>query len=66
MNGDLCFIEQTLFMIFLWIGIWGIVDVVLDHQHQTYESRIKIYIIFIFISFFFLYLRGHTSRLASF
>jgi hypothetical protein len=66
MNGDLCFIEQTLFMIFLWIGIWGLVDVILDHQNQTYESRIKIYIFFIFISFFFLYLRGHTSRLASF
>jgi hypothetical protein len=49
MNGDLCFIEQTLFMIFLWIGIWGLIDVVLDHQNQTYESRIKIYIFFIFV-----------------
>ena len=65
MNGDLFFIEQTLFIIFLWIGIWGLVDLYLDH-HATRESRINVYIVFILISFLFLYLRGHTSRLASF
>jgi len=65
MNGNLFFVEQTLFIIFLWIGIWGLVDLYLDH-HSTRESRFKIYIVFILISFLFLYLRGHTSRLASF
>jgi hypothetical protein len=65
MNGQLFFIEQTLFIIFLWIGIWGLVDLYLDH-HCTRESRINVYIVFILISFLFLYLRGHTSRLASF
>jgi len=66
MNGNLYFIEQTLFIIFLWIGIWGIVDVILDHTHRTTEDRIKIYIMFILISFLFLFLRGHTNRLAVF
>ena len=65
MNSQLFFVEQTLFIIFLWIGIWGIVDVMLDHSHRTSEDRIKIYIVFILISFVFLYLRGHTSRLAA-
>ena len=66
MNGQLFFIEQTLFIIFLWIGIWGIVDVIMDHTHKTPHDRIKIYIVFILISFLFLYMRGHTSRLAVF
>jgi hypothetical protein len=66
MNGHILFIEQTLFIIFLWVGIWGIVDVILDHTHRTPEDRIKIYTVFILISFLFLYLRGHTHRLAAF
>jgi hypothetical protein len=65
MNGDLFFIEQTLFIIFLWIGIWGLVDLYLE-DHASRKSRISLYIAFILISFLFLYLRGHTSRLASF
>jgi hypothetical protein len=65
MNGHLFFIEQTLFIIFLWIGIWGLVDLYLDN-HATRESRINVYIVFILISFLFLFLRGHTTRLASF
>ena len=65
MNGNLYFIEQTLFVIFLWIGIWGLVDLYLDH-HASRESRISIYIVFILVSFVFLFLRGHTNRLAAF
>lgn len=65
MNSNLYFIEQTLFVIFLWIGIWGLVDLYLDH-HASRESRISIYIVFILISFVFLFLRGHTNRLAAF
>jgi hypothetical protein len=65
MNGHLYFIEQTLFVIFLWIGIWGLVDLYLD-DHVSRGSRISIYIVFILISFVFLFLRGHTHRLAAF
>ena len=64
-NGHLFFVEQTLFIIFLWIGIWGLVDLFLD-ENASRESRINIYVVFILISFVFLYLRGHTYRLASF
>jgi len=64
-TGHLFFVEQTLFIIFLWIGIWGLVDLFLD-ENMSRESRIKIYVMFILISFVFLYLRGHTHRLASF
>jgi hypothetical protein len=65
MNGNLYFIEQTLFVIFLWIGIWGLVDLYLE-EHASRKSRIIIYIVFILISFVFLFLRGHTQRLAAF
>ena len=65
MNGHLYFIEQTLFVIFLWIGIWGLIDLYLD-ENVSRGSRISIYIVFILISFVFLFLRGHTSRLAAF
>ena len=65
MNGNLYFIEQTLFVIFLWIGIWGLVDLYLE-DYASRKSKISIYIVFILISFVFLFLRGHTSRLAAF
>jgi hypothetical protein len=65
MSGHLYFVEQTLFIIFLWIGIWGLVDLYLDHNASR-ESRASVYIVFILISFVFLYLRGHTHRLAAF
>jgi len=65
MNGNLYFIEQTLFVIFLWIGIWGLVDLYLE-EYASRKSRISIYIVFILISFVFLFLRGHTQRLAAF
>ena len=65
MNGNLYFIEQTLFVIFLWIGIWGLVDLYLE-DYASRKSKISIYIVFILISFVFLFLRGHTNRLAAF
>jgi putative membrane protein len=37
MNGDLCFIEQTLFMIFLWIGIWFLLISSFGNWGYTYR-----------------------------
>jgi hypothetical protein len=62
MNADVAFLEQTLFMIFLWLGIWGNTELIL--AHATVSSKALMYAAFIIISLVFLYLRGHTTKLA--
>jgi len=62
MNADVIFLEQTLFMIFLWLGIWGISERILSHASPN--SKTLLYGSFVVLSLVFLYLRGHTSRLA--
>jgi hypothetical protein len=41
------------------------VDLYLE-DYASRKSKIRIYIVFILISFVFLFLRGHTNRLAAF
>ena len=61
-SADVVFIEQTLFVIFLWIGAWGLTDLVLTHASTT--SKAILYSGFIVLSLVFLYLRGHASKMA--
>jgi hypothetical protein len=62
MNADLAFVEQTLFQIFLWIGLWGLVE--LSLTRSSVLTKVLIYVLLIVGSFHFLYLRGHTTKLA--
>lgn len=62
MNPDLAFMEQTLFVVFLWIGVWGLIE---NHlESMTKHSRTIVYVGLIIVSCFFLYIRGHTKKLA--
>ena len=63
MNADLAFIEQTLFQIFLWIGLWGLVE--LSLTKSSVFSKGLVYTLFVAASFYFLHLRGHAAKLAS-
>jgi len=63
MNADLIFIEQTLFVIFLWAGAYGLIDHWLSHVSKN--TRVIIYSLLVLGSCSFLYARGHTKKLAS-
>lgn len=61
-NADVVFIEQTLFLIFLWIGAWGLTDLVLTHA--SVRTKVILYSGFLVLSLVFLYLRGHAAKMA--
>lgn len=63
MNADVAFAEQTAFVIFLWVGVWGL----MEHGLSTVSKnvRITVYCVLVVVSCSFLYVRGHTKKLAS-
>jgi len=61
-SADVVFIEQTMFVIFLWIGTWGLTDLILTHASTM--SKAILYSGFIALSLVFLYLRGHSAKMA--
>jgi len=63
MNADVAFVEQTIFMIFLWAGVWGVMEHCL--LSISTNMRLVIYCTLIVVSCAFLYVRGHTKKLAS-
>jgi len=63
MGADLIFVEQTLFQVFLWVGLWGLVE--LSLAKSTVLTKMLVYLFFTIGSFYFLYLRGHMPKLAS-
>jgi len=63
MDADLAFVEQTLFQIFLWIGLWGLVELSLTKSSVFCKGLV--YTLFVVASFYFLHLRGHAAKLAS-
>jgi len=62
-EADIAFVEQTLFMIFLWAGIWGL----MEHGLTTLSKNVRliVYCVLILFSCCALYLRGHTKKLVS-
>ena len=62
-DADVAFVEQTAFVIFLWVGVWGLIELCLTVVSKN--VRIIIYCALILFSSCALYLRGHTKKLAS-
>ena len=63
MNADVAFAEQTAFVIFLWVGVWGL----MEHGLSTVSKnvRVTVYCVLVVVSCSLLYVRGHTKKLAS-
>jgi len=61
--ADLAFVEQTVCMIFLWAGVWGLMEHVLTSVSKN--MRIIVYCLLVLFSSCALYMRGHTKKLAS-
>jgi hypothetical protein len=62
-NADLIFAEQTGFVIFLWMGVWGLMEHFL--ASVSTNTRILVYCSLVVVSCCLLYARGHTKKLAS-
>ena len=62
-DPDVAFAEQTAFVIFLWVGVWGLIEHVLESVST--KVRIFIYCSLVVVSCCLLYARGHTKKLAS-
>ena len=62
-DPDLAFAEQTAFVIFLWVGVWGLIEHVLESVST--KTRIFVYCSLVVVSCCLLYVRGHTKKLAS-
>jgi bacteriorhodopsin len=62
MDPDLAFVEQTTFIIFLWVGVWGLIEHGLSSVSAT--VRTIVYCVLVVASCYMLYTRGHTKKLA--
>lgn len=62
-DADIVFIEQTAFVIFLWFGVSGVLEHFLTSVSK--DIRIIVYCSLIVVSCCYLYVRGHTKKLAS-
>jgi hypothetical protein len=61
--ADIIFAEQTAFIIFLWVGVWGL----MEHALSSVSSQVRIFVYcsLVVVSCSYLYARGHTKKLAS-
>ena len=53
-NEYLHFIKNTIFMVLLWTGLWGLISLFIGHYFNTFEEQVLIYIIMVVVSFYFL------------
>lgn len=53
------FLEYTILTIFLWIGIWGIVTMFLEHYIESFGAKLATYIVFAISAFSLLHTRNH-------
>jgi hypothetical protein len=55
------FIKNTILTVFLWVGLWGLISLVIDHYLLSYESKIIVFSIMTIISFYFLILENKND-----
>jgi len=53
------FLEETVLTVFLWIGLWGSISLLLDHLFTSWIARFSVYIVLVTLSFLLLYVREH-------
>jgi len=53
------FLEYTVLTIFLWIGLWGAIDLLVEKYELTFSQKMSMYACFAIVSFYLLYVRDH-------
>ena len=55
------FIKNTILTVLLWVGLWGLISLVIDHCLLSFESKIIAFSIMTIISFYFLILENKNN-----
>jgi hypothetical protein len=55
------FIKNTILTVLLWVGLWGLISLVIDHYLLSFESKIIVFSIMTIISFYFLILENKNN-----
>jgi hypothetical protein len=56
------YIEETVLTVFLWIGLWGSISLLLEHLTVSWWSSLFIYFFITFVSFVLLHAREHIPN----
>jgi hypothetical protein len=54
--------EETLFTIVIWIGLWGIFEHVIRIYCKSMNSQIMAYVFLVIFGYFMLYSRNHIHH----
>ncbi len=53
------FVEETVLTVFLWVGLWGVISVVIDKYIKEHRHQIAVYSVITILAFGLLISRGH-------
>lgn len=58
-DSALLYLENTILTVFLWIGLWGSINIVMEIYCKDVFAQLFVYMIFIIVSFTLLRTRNH-------
>ena len=53
------FLEFTFLNVLVWVGIWGIISLAIDHYCRSFGSRLLSYVVLTLVGFSLLCARDH-------
>lgn len=53
------FLEETIFTVLLWSGLWGSISILLDHYLKQFQTKFIVYVVITIVAFGLLVTRGH-------
>lgn len=59
---EAAYLEQTILTVFLWIGLWGIINMFFEHYCKSFGTQLFVYIVFVITSFTLLKNRNHLAH----
>jgi len=61
MSEYLRFIENTIILVLIWVGVWGIIEIFLEHHCKSTAFRLFAYFLLVFIGFIISYYRNFSK-----
>jgi len=55
------FFEETVLTVLAWVGLWGIVSLLLDHYVRSWTYKLAAYTVLVIASFSLLHVREHIT-----
>jgi uncharacterized membrane protein YwzB len=53
------FVEETVLTVFLWVGLWGVISILIDTYIKEHKHQIAVYLVITIVAFGLLMSRGH-------